>query len=407
MEIKRLPKLCTTELCTGCEACYNACPTDALSMRVDENGFLHPHIDVNSCVNCYACERACFVLEGGCVKDNSPEPEVYACWNKDADVREDSSSGGAFTAIAEAVIDMGGYVVGAAYDADMSVSHTIVNRKEDIIILRGSKYVQSRIGDVVKQTQKLLSDGSIVLFVGTPCQIAGLRKYLGREYENLYCCDFICHGVPSPKLFRSYLDEVEARHNVKVNRFNFRSKKHSWYDALRVANDSIIMRGSEDSYFYGFNTNISLRESCYNCPAIGLPRYGDITLADFWGLGMLYEFSEADVNKGVSLVMANNAKGQMLIERASTYMYKQRRSLKEALYRNKPMITPSPRNQQRDRYYEHCNDNSYSSARETYLQPSRKSKLVALMREYVPFWLMATIRSILQKIIWTKYMTKI
>lgn len=395
MENKRLPVLCRADLCTGCGACDNLCPTGAISL-VYQNGFKHPEIDNEKCIGCLACERSCPITNPKSI-ENFASPHVYAAWHIDEDIRKESSSGGAFSALAMAILQNGGCVAGAAYDENMMVNHILIDKIEQLPLLRGSKYVQCSINNNYKQVREKLRQGVKVLFVGTPCQISGLRSFLRKEYDNLYCCDFICHGVPSPLLFGKYLKWFEEKYNCKVSAFNFRSKLSGWYDALRVANGKVIAKGSGDAYFLGFNRNITLRESCYNCPSIGLPRKGDNTIADFWGIGRIYRYhSMSEIEKGISLIMANNDKGEELVKLASHYLYIEERSLDEALAGNKPMVTPSSRPKERDTFYSDMEHMDFDNLSLKYFKLSGKSKLVAWVRENMPRSFMVMIRSFSQ-----------
>ena len=372
-------------------------------MVAAEDGFLYPELDKENCVQCFACENVCPVLHPIILKDNKTEPDVYACWNRQKNVREASSSGGAFSALAMSVINLGGYVAGASYDEDMSVKHYLCNSLEDLTRLRGSKYVQSDTSLIYKEVKDKLKDGRIVLFVGTPCQVAAIRSFLKKNYENFYCCDFICHGTPSPLLFKKYLHWVEDKKEIKIKHFNFRHKRSGWYDALRVANNDCYMKGDLDAYFYGFNCNVSLRESCYRCPAIGMPRKGDITIADYWGIGMKYKFNRPDeIPNGVSLVMENNEKGAKLFEMAKPYLYWQRGHFDEALSRNQPMVKASCRPQSRDTFYLDMVKLDFDELRNKYLKIKGKARLIAFFRENAPRKLVTGLRKIVQIITWKR-----
>lgn len=398
MNDHRYPVLCDHLECTGCEACRNVCPKDAIEMRYDQEGFLQPFLIQDKCIKCLACEKTCPVLSSE-IKSSDTSPTVYASWNKDADIRKESSSGGAFSAIASGITDIGGYVVGASYDVDMHVRHIICNSGNGIKQLRGSKYVQSEIGDTFRKIKRLLNQSHTVLFVGTPCQVSGLRSYLRKEYENLFCLDFICHGTPSPLLFKKYIEWIETNKHIKIHSFNFRSKHSGWYDALRVANGDCFCKNKYDAYFYGFNKNLSLRESCYRCPAIGLPRKGDLTIGDFWGIGMYSPFEDADeIPKGISLLMVNNQAGERLFELAKPYLHYVKRDFDEALNRNKPMIKASYRPASRDNFYHTLNTIGFEGLRQQYLQIKGYSRLVAIFREYAPKALVVGLRSIIQQL---------
>lgn len=402
MENKRYPELCNQLDCTGCAACANACPKDAITMEDMSDGFMQPVVDKDKCVQCLACEKSCPV-SGILPNDNKTNPIVYACWNKDDEIREESSSGGAFSALAVSVLEQGGYVVGAIYDKDMRVSHRMIHSVEELPLLRGSKYVQSNINGIYRQVKKRLVEGSTVLFVGTPCQVAGLKGYLKKDCPNLYCCDFICHGTPSPLLFQRYIEWVEQEKGVKVHSFNFRHKHSGWYDALRAANGNVFMKGKYDAYFLGFNRNITLRESCYRCPAIGLPRKGDVTIADFWGIGMAYKFGQSDeIADGISLMMANNPKGEELIERSKSYLHWEKREFDEALSRNLPMVKPSHRPATRDTFYKDMVKMGFGQLRRKYFQMPLKTQLVAWFRENAPRTYVVALRNIAQYMIWKR-----
>lgn len=402
MENKRYPELCGLRDCTGCAACANVCPKDAITMTRMEDGFLQPVVDKEKCVQCLACERSCPVLTV-LPNGNSKKPMAYACWNKEEETRRESSSGGAFSALATAILQEGGYVVGAAYDERMQVHQRMIHSLKELPLLRGSKYVQSNVGYIYRQVKQKLQEGAKVLFVGTPCQVAGLRSYLKREYPHLYCCDFICHGTPSPLLFQKYIQWIEQEKRIKVHAFNFRHKHSGWYDALRAVNGDMYMKGKYDTYFYGFNLNVTLRESCYHCPAIGLPRKGDITIADYWGIGMVYRFDfSKEIPKGISLLMVNNAKGDELLKKAQACLHWQERAFDETLRRNLPMVTPPYRPSERDVFYKDMTVMDFEQLRKKYFRVPMKARLIAGLREYAPRGWMVGLRSLLQYITWKR-----
>lgn len=402
MTNNKKPELCKQELCTGCGSCDNSCPVNAITMTY-EKGFKYPVIDAEKCIGCLACEKSCPVIKPNPLPQTYEEPIVYAAWNKDAYIREHSSSGGAFSALATYILANGGCVAGAAYDENMYVNHITIDSLDELEKLRGSKYVQCSMNDNYKTVKKKLIEGKRVLFVGTPCQVSGLRSFLKKEYENLICCDFICHGVPSPLLFTDYLKWFENGHNFKTDSFTFRSKKSGWYDALRVANGNIVAKGKWDAYFLGFNRNITLRESCYNCPSNGVPRKGDITVADFWGIGRKYKFLPMkDIEKGVSLVMLNNDKGKDFFDGAQEFLVCHNRTFEEALAGNKPMIEASSRPRERDTFYTDYEKMDFDKLVKKYFSLSGKGKAIAWLRENSPKCIVVFIRSISQFITYKK-----
>jgi coenzyme F420-reducing hydrogenase beta subunit len=372
-------------------------------MTVGTDGFLYPNVNTDNCIQCLACETACPVLRPVAPNSNRETPAVYACWNKDSKVRAESSSGGAFSALATSVFAEDGYVAGATYDKNMLVRHQLCHSTESLHRLRGSKYVQSDIGTIYRDVKEKLNEERSVLFVGTPCQVAGLRAYLKKDFTNLYCCDFICHGTPSPLLFRKYIHWVGNLKRKKIYSFNFRHKRSGWYDALRAANGNYYMKGKFDAYFLGFNRNISLRESCYRCPAIGLPRKGDITIADYWGIGMKYKFDALDeIPNGISLVMINNEKGAVLFDKSKTYMYWKQGNLEEALSRNQPMIRPSHRPKSRDTFYVDMQQLDFELLRQKYFKITGKAQFIAWFRENAPRKCVTTLRKIVQIVTWKR-----
>lgn len=300
--------------CSGCTACVAACPQKCISMVADEDGFLYPDIDKGKCIGCDVCEKVCHMTtkyvgySGG---------KAYACINTNAEIREISSSGGIFTLLAEKIIALGGIVYGAAFDENLNVYHTAVEIKEDLYKLRGSKYLQSNMGTCYADVREQLNKDRYVLFSGTPCQISGLKSFLGKEYENLVLIDIICHGVPSFKVWNKFIEYVCKKNGKEIDKGKipqFRSKDNGWrnYELLIYFEDGTEYRSPMRSNLYmrAFLNNICLRPSCYNCHSKSLERQSDITLADFWGIWTV----DTDMydDKGTSLVFVNTKKGAIL-----------------------------------------------------------------------------------------------
>ena len=297
-----------TKACCGCGACYNKCPVGAITMQENEEGFLVPVIDKNKCTNCGLCVKVCPSLN--VQYNNTDKPECYAAMADD-EIRMKSSSGGIFTLLAEDILDKGGYVCGAAFDDNWDVHHIIVDNKNDLEKLRGSKYVQSDTEDCYKKIKKLLDEDKYVLFSGCPCQVAGLYSFLGKNYEKLYTVDILCHGSPSRGVWKKYLNENFNKNEIK--KINFRDKnKIGWscsHCTISTKNGDDIVT---DDFTKLFHASINLRESCYDCKYSKKPRPADITLGDFWGIS---EYKK-DLNddKGLSFVLTNNAKGKFLFD---------------------------------------------------------------------------------------------
>lgn len=299
--------------CCGCEACRNICPRQCILMKEDNEGFLYPEVNFSDCIDCGLCERVCPVLNPS--KERIPVV-VYAAKHYDDNIRLASSSGGVFTFIAEKVIDEGGVVFGARFNDQWGVIHDYVETKEKLSCFRGSKYVQSRIGDTYKQVLLFLQSGRKVLFTGTSCQIAGLKLFLRKEYDNLLTVDIICHGVPSPKVWKRYLNEITLIDGLQVTDISFRNKHKGWRDfSLKVdmQGKKLYLRSfKSDLYFDFFLSNMILRPSCYSCPAKSGKSCSDITLGDFWGIENVCP--EFDDDKGCSVALLYNPKVKFLIE---------------------------------------------------------------------------------------------
>lgn len=303
--------------CCGCTACVSACPKSCISMSADMEGFLYPVVDSVKCIDCGLCEKVCPVLHP---VTNETEPLVYAAINNDEAVRMQSSSGGIFTLIAEYVLARGGVVFGACFDCDWNVIHDYTETKEGLAIFRGSKYVQSNVGNSFTQVKTFLDSGREVLFSGTPCQVAGLKNYLRKPYSNLLTVDLVCHGVPSPEVWRKYLQETICRvYGIKKNKLevnpgdyisdiSFRAKDKGWkkYNVKIIFRDGKVemMPFFENPYMNVFLSDLSLRPSCYACPAKLHNVQSDITLADFWGVNRINP--DIDDDKGCGLILIHN-----------------------------------------------------------------------------------------------------
>lgn len=321
--------------CCGCSACVLVCPKQCISMSADKEGFLYPQVDGAICIDCGLCDKVCPVI-------NQEEPReplaVYAAKNNNEEIRLKSSSGGIFTLLAEQIIAEGGVVFGARFNESWEVVHDYTETIEGLEPFRGSKYVQSVIGDNFIKAKQFLKDGRKVLFSGTPCQIAGLKKFLRKEYENLLTVEVVCHGVPSPMVWRDYLDYKRAKRAVGKNTvssslnelpviagISFRDKTNGWkkyafkisYAASKAAENSLsksadntnyeITPFSEDLFMKGFLKNLYLRPSCYHCAARQGKSGADISIADYWGIQSIHP--EIDDDKGTGLILINTKQG--------------------------------------------------------------------------------------------------
>ena len=314
--------------CCGCTACVSICPKQCITMREDEEGFLYPMMDSSLCIDCNLCKKICPELHS---KERREPLNVYAAKHKNEQVRLASSSGGIFTLLAERIIDENGVVFGARFNSNWNVIHDYTETKKGLTAFRGSKYVQSYMGNCYQKVKFFLQQGRKVMFTGTPCQIAGLKNYLRKDYDNLLTVDVVCHGVPSPKVWQMYLDEITRKggknsvlfHHIAekadINHIDFRSKSTGWKkysfaltlsEATADGEKNTVLLSSiftENPYMNAFLSNLSLRPSCYDCPAKSGKSGSDITIADFWGIENVSP--EFDDDKGISLVLSYSEKG--------------------------------------------------------------------------------------------------
>lgn len=307
-------KIESLKICSGCHSCFSSCPKNAISKKENVEGFLYPVIDDSLCIKCGKCEKVCPVLNNEEIKSEKI-PEAYAIINSDEKIRLESSSGGVFSAIAEKVVEQNGIVFGVKLNKNQVAIHSFTDNLEGLSEFRGSKYVQSDIGKSFLECKSFLEQGRYVLFTGTPCQIEGLKKFLGKNYENLLCMDIICHGVPSPKLWKHYVNFQEKKLASRVVKTAFRRKFDGWKQfslSFTFANDSEYCASlNKDSYLQLFLKDVCLRESCYQCSSKKLNRVSDITVADFWGIQN--ELPEMDDDKGTSFVLVHSEKGKKII----------------------------------------------------------------------------------------------
>ena len=298
--------------CCGCHACYNACPKNCITMDTDNEGFWYPNINTEECIHCNMCQKVCPAVNKSIIEN---EPTSYIGYNSNQDVRRNSSSGGMFTPIAESIIANGGVVFGAAFNDVFEIEHIKVETIEELSKLRGSKYVQSKIGDTYKQTKDLLTAGKKVLFTGTPCQIEGLYSYLGKDInDNLFTQDIICHGVPSPNVWIEYLKY--RANGADIKDVSFRDKKYGWhYFSMKIDTDKkkYTKRLDEDLFIKLFLDNTILRPSCYACKYKKEVRISDFTLADCWRPNTVKSQLKDD-DKGLSMIFVNTEKGKKLFE---------------------------------------------------------------------------------------------
>lgn len=328
-------RICDVNKCTGCGACYNKCPKNCIKMEEDELGFIYPIVDETKCIHCNLCKKVCPVNEPVQKKNVK---KTYAAWDLDVDSRKSSMSGGVAAVFSKYVIEHNGTVFGAVWNEDFSVSHVLINKYNDLEKLKGSKYVQSNLSDIYKLVEKEAKQEKLVLFTGTPCQCAGLIKYLGKaQYENLYIVDIICHGVPSQSLLKDAVTSAIGEKNF--TRILFRD--NTGYK-LKIYNETELLYEKsykEASFARAFLYGLHSRKSCYSCDYACPERITDITIGDFWGLGKNKEFSHSQKD-GVSVILVNTNKGSALLEQCGQLLFLEERETREAVVGNSQLQEP-------------------------------------------------------------------
>ncbi len=338
--------------CTGCGACANICPYNAIQMIEDERGFLKPFIDDAKCVNCGLCKKTCPVLHYE--SKNFEKPKTFAFINNDEKTRLKSASGSVFPAFAKYVLEKNGVAFGVIYDDEMKVCHSIATNWQDIEKMQSSKYVQSDTKDTYKKAKQELDSGRFVLFTGTPCQIAGLKSYLKKDYENLLTIDLICHGVPSRKVFELYKKEfMQAQKDPgQLLNINFRSKKNGWrggyFTTTTTTTTTYNIPGNKDDHMKSFD--LSLNKCCLECQFNKLPRVADITIGDFWGVE--YFDKSLDDKKGTSIVLLNSPKGEKYFDLIKHFAFIKEVPLEVAVKYNPNIYSSSKPHPKREDFFE-------------------------------------------------------
>ena len=361
--------------CVGCRSCEQSCPKHCISFLEDKEGFWYPNVDENCCVACGKCLKTCPAENTGIHRSNPQS--VWAWRNKnDTDIMR-SASGGAADSAAKAILQMGGVVYGAAYDEQLAVSHIEVIDDEGRKKIQSSKYVQSDLKDNYSKVKRRLSEGKAVLFTGTPCQISGLYAFLGGDQPNLYTVDLICHGVPSPKFFKKYLEYQSKQMAGRVIYYNFRSKdKRGWGTQylLKTKTSSRTKSLALDRYGKHFMDGDCYRESCYQCPYANTSRAGDLTVGDFCGIAKSHP--KFDSPKGVSSVFVNTEKGRKLFEKMKPFAEVEQATLEEAMVKQGNLVRPSIRPKERENFYKNIDGERFINDLEVGTQLIERIKMV-------------------------------
>ena len=386
--------------CCGCNACGDACPKSAISFKTDIEGFWYPAVDEDKCVKCGLCEKVCPIINIDKLKKNDlPQSICYAAEHKNLEVVFDSTSGGLFSALAEIMYRSKGFVGGAVFNEDFSVHHYISSDKNDLPKLRSSKYLQSNLEGFYRQVNNLLISGEYVLICGTPCQMAALRAFLDKDYDNLIIVDFICRGINSPKVWYKYMQSFEERYGSPVVYAKAKSKEYGWRNltqkVILADGRHIYETRNQSNYTKGYLiTNVYCRPSCYDCKFKGFPRISDITLADFWGIENVNQSMEKDL--GTSLVMVNSQKGVAFFEKAKARAKTIEVPFQSILAGNRALVSPlDPPKVDRTKFFEDLDKMTFTELASKYINVkvndkpvSRFVKLKRILKKCLSIWKM-------------------
>lgn len=383
--------------CCGCAACMNICPIHAIMMKADEDGFIFPEINRDLCTECGLCKKVC-AFQNIPIMENEPTA-TYAAINKNKELLSTSASGGIFGALASIVLGKKGVVFGCAYNEDMELNHISVDGLLDIKKIQGSKYVQSNINNTYTEARKYLKEGRWVLFTGTPCQIAGLKSYLGKNYDNLITADLICHGVPSLEFFRGYISYLENKLNGKIKDFKFRDKSRGWglrakiiYEKRGTVREKFLLP-IESYYYYYFLKGDVYRENCYECKYACGSREGDFTMGDYWGVDKAHP--EIETKNGVSVLLVNSIKGMKLLPELKEYLNLAKSTFEQAREQNGQLNKPAAKSERREAIFKTYREGGYRTVANKYYRKYKLQIILIKARLLVPQPVKNVIKSVL------------
>lgn len=367
--------------CCGCNACGDICPKGAITFETDIEGFWYPVVNMETCIDCHHCEKVCPIINISKLKKNDyPKPaHTIAAINKNMRIRWNSTSGGAYTAFAETMLEQGGYVSGAIYNDGFTGVHNYVgNNLKDLEKLRSSKYLQSNAEGLYRKIKKLLVGGEKVLACGTPCQMAALRRFLGKDYENLIIVDFICRGVNSPKVYRAYLDSLEKKYSSKIVYIKAKNKELGWRNLTRKvvfeSGDVYYGISMEDDFRRGYHTNVFCRPSCYECQFKGFPRIADLTIADYWGIENIDR--NLDMNIGTSMILLNSEKGIVFFDETKNKLEYRETDFESVLCGNIALrFSIEPAKIDRDAFFKDLDEYGFDFVTQKYYPASAQAKV--------------------------------
>lgn len=364
------------ESCYGCKACEQICPKKSIKMQYDKEGFWYPSVNADICIKCNLCVKVCPYNETSFKVNTIDKSLAFAAINKDYNVRYTSTSGGIFSNISDYIFDNDGVVFGVELDDSGIVKHSVAINREERERFKGSKYVQSDIQKSYIKVKEYLNNNKLVLFTGTPCQVAGLYSYLGEDYDNLITCDIVCHGVPSPKIFNDYYNLMKKKYKSSIISLNFRDKSNGWKTAtLKIT----FNKGKEyseicnrDKYYRLFFSHRILRPSCHQCRFTKLDRESDISIGDFWGIENCkpHMFD----NKGTSLVLLNTRKGMKLFDNIKEKIIFEKSTLEDVMQPN--LKKPTSISNDRKKFFDDYEKKGFKYVLDVYTAVSLKERII-------------------------------
>lgn len=368
--------------CTGCFACKQTCPVNAIDMGLDKNGFMVPVVN-NKCISCNLCNKVCPIDK----PLNRRNQKVFSFINSKEDILIRASSGGMFAAIAEYIIEQKGVVFGCILNKNKSAIQAYTTSKDGIKMMQGSKYVQSYVGNTFVEVKRFLSQGKKVLYSGTPCQIDGLYNYLGKDYDDLITIDIVCHGVPNQGMLDNELKWIEKREQSKIKRILFRDKRiNGWclIGSLQIGNRKKLFFPANSPYYYYFDKGSIYRDCCYTCKYANLNRIGDITIGDFWGIERSSNLKASTIGKGVSLVISNSNKGLNTIKKVAIKGKLTPNKIESAIIENIQLIRPVSNNNRDIEIIEMYHQNNFKGIMNKYRKETGASRLVKTLKVFFP-----------------------
>lgn len=369
------------EECSGCGACYSICPQKAITMKQDEEGFLYPEIDKNKCIKCKKCLSVC-AFKKASKNSKSKTPKLYAVKVKDNTERAKSQSGGLFMALTNPILKNKGRIYGCILNENFEAVHIGTENVKDRDKMRKSKYVQSRIENTFKEVREDLDNKKEVIFSGTPCQVDGLKKYLGKDYDNLYLIDIICHGVPSPMVWKDYIKWLENKNKGKCQNVIFRNKEkfgwHSHMETYKIKNIHNEIKEIDSSLYTNlFYSHLILRPSCFCCPYKTIYRSSDITIGDYWGIEKIDK--DFDDNKGVSIAIINTKKGEKLFSEIKNDINFESTTIENSL--QEPLVKSYKKPRNRDKFWKDYKNKSLNRILNKYAKHGLKWKFINFLRK--------------------------